>query len=417
MIDEHEPWLTLIGLRLVYERNVSRRSAVVQAAADRRGSRCRLGAWLAGAARARRTVRIARVCPISAYRRRMPTPYGSRGGMAFGAEELRVLRRALALALHPGPASAPPEDVQDCLRLAESVDEAVARGGQAARLPRWPTSPATAPPCPAPPPAISTLLEEALARRRTGRTPTTSPPCARCAATRPPPPSWTAAAALAEQRRTRPAGRPRDRPPPVTPTVPASRTRLLALPGGLAAEAARQASPARNPRRSSPGAARAGAPARRARSPTAPSPPRARSSPAASPPRPRIRRSSSPRADRRPRSPESRQARAPARAVRGPGYSGPHGLRLRARAPRSDGRVLHRRDRDDREEPGRCQQGQGGRGGRRRPRPRRGRSRPGAEADGGGPDRSRFVGVRLATSRTLAFCVHIHHFDHLPLLC
>ncbi len=42
--------------------------------------------------------------------------------MAFGAEELRVLRRSLALALHPGSASA--EDVQDCLRLAESVDEA-----------------------------------------------------------------------------------------------------------------------------------------------------------------------------------------------------------------------------------------------------------------------------------------------------
>ena len=24
LLDEHEPWLTLIGLRLVYERNVSR---------------------------------------------------------------------------------------------------------------------------------------------------------------------------------------------------------------------------------------------------------------------------------------------------------------------------------------------------------------------------------------------------------
>ncbi|AVH57304.1 MULTISPECIES: hypothetical protein [Streptomyces] len=56
----------------------------------------------------------------------MPTPYGSRGGMAFGAEELRVLRRALALALHPSPASA--EDVHDCLRLAESVDEAAREG-------------------------------------------------------------------------------------------------------------------------------------------------------------------------------------------------------------------------------------------------------------------------------------------------
>ncbi|CAM5240603.1 hypothetical protein SHIRM173S_02906 [Streptomyces hirsutus] len=36
----------------------------------------------------------------------MPTPYGSRGGMAFGAGSLRVLRRALALALHPTSASA-----------------------------------------------------------------------------------------------------------------------------------------------------------------------------------------------------------------------------------------------------------------------------------------------------------------------
>ncbi|OAH10598.1 hypothetical protein STSP_60630 [Streptomyces jeddahensis] len=46
--------------------------------------------------------------------------------MAFGAEELRVLRRALALALHPSSVSA--EDVQACLRLAESVDEAVREG-------------------------------------------------------------------------------------------------------------------------------------------------------------------------------------------------------------------------------------------------------------------------------------------------
>jgi hypothetical protein len=46
--------------------------------------------------------------------------------MAFGAEELRVLRRALALALQPRTASA--EDVKDCLRLAESLDEAVREG-------------------------------------------------------------------------------------------------------------------------------------------------------------------------------------------------------------------------------------------------------------------------------------------------
>ncbi|MGW4347795.1 hypothetical protein ACWEL8_22340, partial [Streptomyces sp. NPDC004690] len=58
----------------------------------------------------------------------MPTPYGTRGGIAFGAEELRVLRRALAVALHLRPARA--EDLQDCLRLAESLDEAMREGAR-----------------------------------------------------------------------------------------------------------------------------------------------------------------------------------------------------------------------------------------------------------------------------------------------
>ncbi|MEU2998834.1 hypothetical protein ABZ684_14875 [Streptomyces sp. NPDC006995] len=48
--------------------------------------------------------------------------------MAFSADELRVLRRALAIALHPTPLS--DEDVQDCLRLAGSVDEAVGEAGR-----------------------------------------------------------------------------------------------------------------------------------------------------------------------------------------------------------------------------------------------------------------------------------------------
>ncbi|CAM5525988.1 hypothetical protein STANM309S_02078 [Streptomyces tanashiensis] len=48
--------------------------------------------------------------------------------MAFSADELRVLRRALAIALHPAPLQ--DEDVQDCLRLAESVDEAVRQAGR-----------------------------------------------------------------------------------------------------------------------------------------------------------------------------------------------------------------------------------------------------------------------------------------------
>ncbi|NWF27008.1 hypothetical protein HW130_12125 [Streptomyces sp. PKU-EA00015] len=48
--------------------------------------------------------------------------------MAFGADELRVLRRALAAALHPAPLAE--EDVRDCLRLADSVDEAVREAGR-----------------------------------------------------------------------------------------------------------------------------------------------------------------------------------------------------------------------------------------------------------------------------------------------
>ncbi|MER5640846.1 hypothetical protein ABT095_28330 [Kitasatospora sp. NPDC002227] len=67
----------------------------------------------------------------------MPTPHGSRGGMAFSADEVRVLRRALAQALYPvhAPHAAVvatlwAEDVQEALRLAEAVDEAVHEGGR-----------------------------------------------------------------------------------------------------------------------------------------------------------------------------------------------------------------------------------------------------------------------------------------------
>ncbi|MER8185613.1 hypothetical protein [Kitasatospora sp. NPDC094015] len=70
----------------------------------------------------------------------MPTPHGSRGGMAFSADEVRVLRRALAQALHPAesdrllPTGPEPElwaeDVQEALRLTEAIEEAVAEGGR-----------------------------------------------------------------------------------------------------------------------------------------------------------------------------------------------------------------------------------------------------------------------------------------------
>lgn len=78
----------------------------------------------------------------------MPTPYGSRGALAFSADELRILRRALALALRPhaatpsGPPSVPApagpgsvracraQEVQELLNLTELLDEAVREAGR-----------------------------------------------------------------------------------------------------------------------------------------------------------------------------------------------------------------------------------------------------------------------------------------------
>ncbi|MER5213296.1 hypothetical protein ABT063_22640 [Streptomyces sp. NPDC002838] len=154
--------------------------------------------------------------------------------MAFGVEELRVLRRALALALQPTPASA--EDVQDCLRLADSLDEAMREGARlraflVADLARYRAAlPGTAA-------GYLALLEEALsagyrpdpddlaALRALRGNPLAAALLNRCQA-------------LAEQdvraRLARGATRPATR---ATPTVPASRTPLLALPGGRCATA------------------------------------------------------------------------------------------------------------------------------------------------------------------------------------
>ncbi|PBC62553.1 hypothetical protein BKI49_20225 [Streptomyces sp. Tue6028] len=146
--------------------------------------------------------------------------------MAFGAEELRVLRRALALALQPSPASA--EDVQDCLRLAESVDEAAREGARLrafllADLGRYRAA------LPGSVAGYLALLEEVLvagyrpvpddlaALRALRGNPAAAALLDRCRT-------------LAEQDvRTRLAGR-------AAPVVPQSRTRLLALPGGRAAD-------------------------------------------------------------------------------------------------------------------------------------------------------------------------------------
>jgi hypothetical protein len=146
--------------------------------------------------------------------------------MAFGVEELRVLRRALALALHPGQASA--GDVQDCFRLAESLDEAMCEGARlraflVADLARYRAAlPGTAA-------GYLTLLEEALGA---GHRPTPDDLSALRALRGDP-----AAAALLDRCRTlaeqdvraRFAQGARTVP---APAVPPSRTRLMALPGG-----------------------------------------------------------------------------------------------------------------------------------------------------------------------------------------
>ncbi|MGV9278611.1 hypothetical protein [Streptomyces griseosporeus] len=198
--------------------------------------------------------------------------------MAFGVEELRVLRRALALALHPGTASA--EDVQDCLRLAESLDEAVREGARmraflVADLGRYRAAlPGTAA-------GYLTLLQEALgagyrpvaddlaALRALRGNPTAAALLDRCQI-------------LAEQdvrarlargaARTAPDAAPAaPGAPRAVPFVPASRTRLLALPGGLAADRPdRDRGPERQPA-DKPGPVPAPAPA-----PAAPKPAPAR---------------------------------------------------------------------------------------------------------------------------------------------
>ncbi|MGW1722229.1 hypothetical protein ACWCQK_04720 [Streptomyces sp. NPDC002306] len=162
--------------------------------------------------------------------------------MAFGAEELRVLRRALALALNPAPASA--EDVQDCLRVAESLDEAMREGARlraflVADLARYRAA------LPGTTAGYFTLLEEALgagyrpdpddlaALRALRGNPVAAVLLDRCRT-------------LAEQdvrarlargaaRRSAAASQELSAAPrhvPSAATVPASRTRLLALPGG-----------------------------------------------------------------------------------------------------------------------------------------------------------------------------------------
>ncbi|GGS84592.1 hypothetical protein [Streptomyces chromofuscus] len=169
--------------------------------------------------------------------------------MAFGAAELSVLRRALALALHPGQASA--EDVQDCHHLAESLDEAMREGARlraflVADLGRYRAS------LPGAAAGYLALLEEAL---RAGHRPDPDDLAALRALR-----GDATAAALLDRCRMLAEQDVRDRlargatpaPSPETaslaPLVPASRTHLLALPGGrTGADEDPAAKPARKP--------------------------------------------------------------------------------------------------------------------------------------------------------------------------
>ncbi len=143
----------------------------------------------------------------------MPTPYGSRGGMVFGADELRVLRRALAVALRPAPL--PDEDVRACLRLAESVDEAEGEADRMrafllADLARYRAA------LPGSVGGYLELLQDALA----GGYPPGADDLAALRALR----GNTLAAALLERCQV----------------LPAPRTRLVSLPGGRAADEPKQ---------------------------------------------------------------------------------------------------------------------------------------------------------------------------------
>ncbi|MER5300284.1 hypothetical protein [Streptomyces lasiicapitis] len=187
----------------------------------------------------------------------MPTPYGSRGGMAFGAQELRVLRRALAHALHPSTVRVlDDQTVQACVRLADDIDEAVREGARlraflVADLARYRAAlPGTAA-------GYLELLEDVLptgyrpgaddlaALRALRGNPRAAALLDRCrtlaeeavrarlaAATE----ARGNAARTGAGRPAVPASRPAQGPSAKTrPAVPPSRTRLLALPGGLTA--------------------------------------------------------------------------------------------------------------------------------------------------------------------------------------
>lgn len=155
--------------------------------------------------------------------------------MAFSADELRVLRRALAVALHPSKAASV-ADVQDCLDLSDGINEALDESARlraflVADLGRYRAAlPGTAA-------GYLQLLADALAA---GHRPEVDDLAALRALRGNP-----VAAALLDRCRTLAEHDVRTEP---AVRVPASRTRLLALPGGRAEDG----KPAGDPKKPAP---------------------------------------------------------------------------------------------------------------------------------------------------------------------
>ncbi|UGY92206.1 hypothetical protein [Streptomyces gobiensis] len=199
----------------------------------------------------------------------MPTPHGSRGGMAFSADELRVLRRALANALQPAPVP-DQEEVRECLMLAQAVNDVTheahrLRAFLTADLVRYRD---------ALPGSATGYLERLQDALEAGYVPTVD--------------DLAAVHELCAQR-TGPSEAARRTELLTRVVLPAARTHLYALPGGRSAEAAEAAEAGEEkekpkPDRTKPPAKPA--PSRPVPTPAEVFPPRRRPTPAPSPPPP-----------------------------------------------------------------------------------------------------------------------------------